>query len=170
MIFTIDGALYAANGKARQFVRFKDGDGVMFDDGILRQVRELRPGSYLRLVNHVIKVGLALCGQKSLDEISDAVQVASEDAKPKADEPPKVVAMTHIAMAMRGAEVCGYEIDFAAIAAYARQNGVSREEIVTSLGPYVDLANEVIGEGGKAFCEERLYPKYGPDGFQFLSL
>lgn len=50
VFFTVGGRVFAANGKARQFVRHEDGDGILFPLGEVIKVHEVEPGTHVDLV------------------------------------------------------------------------------------------------------------------------
>ena len=171
VFFTFNEHFYAANGKARQFVRFGEGDGILTTDGRLIQVEEPPAGEHLRLVNEIIQAGLKLCGDKSIEEVAKAADKAAEgsDAAPTDSSPPTNEAIINAALAMKGAEVCHYDAQVPAIVAYLVENGVDNDTFQKVVATYLELAASIIGEGGKEFCEEKLLPKFGPGGFAFVS-
>ena len=78
-------------------------------------------------------------------------------------------AIINAALAMKGAEVCHYDVEVPAIVAYLLENGVDNDTFQKVGDAYVELAASIIGDGGKEFCEEKLLPRFGPGGFAFVS-
>lgn len=58
VFFTIGERFIAANGKARQFVRHKAGDGIVLANDKVAPVEELERGTHIKLVDAVIDAGL----------------------------------------------------------------------------------------------------------------
>ena len=89
VFFTINDHFYAANGKARQFVRFKDGDGMFTPAGKLIAVEEPPAGEHLRLLHEIIQTGLKLCGEKSIEEIAEAAEQGVQTAARRRKRTPR---------------------------------------------------------------------------------
>lgn len=90
VITGVDGIYYAQNGKAKQFTRFEDGDGMLSDNDKVIQIN--RTGSPLSGSMHSLAIakGFEMCPAKSIEEISKAVRAAMEDVpdqNPKPDKP-----------------------------------------------------------------------------------
>lgn len=171
VFFTIGERFIAANGKARQFVRGKAGDGIVLANDKVAPVEELERGTHMKLVNAVIEAGLALCGQKSVDEISNAVKEAAE-APSAASQPvasPDDEVLLNAAFAIRGAEICGYDFKAASMVDYLQEHDVDQEAFTTKVEPYLVIANGVLSSGDKRFCKKEFLPKFGPEGFGFVS-
>lgn len=168
IFFIIDGRFYAANGKARQFVRFEDGDGIVLASGELRAVEEIEPGKHADVLSAVRQVGLELCGQKSVDEISEAVVTAVEPVK--AQPVSREDALMKAALAIKGAEICRYSFDPVPVVDYLEVNGVDKETYAAEIDTYLALAKGIFDDAdGPTFCQQKLLPEFGPDGLKFMS-
>ncbi|MCO5084395.1 MAG: hypothetical protein M9955_22400 [Rhizobiaceae bacterium] len=167
VFLAMNGAIVAANGKARQFVDHADGDGIVLKDGTLQPVLEPDLEKNARLLNQAIRVGLELCGQKDLDEITRA---AKEAAEPADGEPQSKDALyLDAALVMVGAKICGYKLDAVALVDHLQANGIDQADFRAEITSYLGLAEGVLKAGDQSFCEEELLPKFGKDGFGFVS-
>lgn len=83
IITRVGGQYYAQNGKAKQFVRFSDGDGLRAEDGRLIQIQETNSPIAGRLHHAAITAGYEMCPQKSIEEIVAAVRAAAEGGPPQ---------------------------------------------------------------------------------------
>ena len=82
MITAVGGKFYAQNGKAMQFTRFVNKDGLVTSDGTVIQL--LKSGSPITDLMHKITVSKSFefCPQKPLKEINQSVRDAlDEDVK-----------------------------------------------------------------------------------------
>jgi hypothetical protein len=166
VFFNIDGEFYAANGKARQFVDFADGDGILLESGELRQVRELEGGLHAELRQIVIDTGLKLCGQKSMDDIAQNVVAASE----KPAMTPKQATLLQAAIGIRGAELCRFKLDEVAVVDYLQANDIDLETFNSEMPVYnVIVGKMFVDVGEQEFCRNVLLPRFGPDGMKFVS-
>lgn len=167
VFLAMDGAIVAANGKARQFIDYADGDGIVLKDGTLQSVLEPDLEKHARLLNQAIQVGLELCGQKDLDEITKA---AKEAAEPADGEPQSKDALyLDAALVMVGAKICGYKLDAVALVDHLQANGIDQADFKADITPYLGLAEGILKAGDKSFCKDQLLPKFGKDGFGFVS-
>lgn len=173
VFFTLGDRFIAANGKARQFVRHDEGDGIMLANDEVARVEELAAGTHVELIHAVIEEGRALCGQKSLDEISEAVIEGAEPSS-AASSPPDASsdedAVLNAALAIIGADICGYEFDAVAMGHYLIDNGFDSETFAAQAQPYFVLANGILSATGDTkFCEKDFLPKFGPTGLAVVS-
>ncbi|QOF69521.1 hypothetical protein IG197_16795 [Aminobacter sp. SR38] len=171
VFFTIGERFIAANGKARQFVRHKAGEGIVLANDKVAPVEELERGTHTKLVDAVIDAGLALCGQKSVDEISNSVEEAAEAppaaAQPVASRDNEV--LLNAALAIRGADICGYDFNAASMVDYLQEHDVDQEAFTTKVEPYLVIANGILSSGNKRFCKKDFLQKFGPEGFGFIA-
>jgi hypothetical protein len=175
VFLTVGGRVFAANGKARQFIRHEDGDGILFPLGEVIKVHELEPRTHVELVSAVIDAGLGLCGQKSVDDISGAATAAVADSTASPTElgqetPEQADVLLNVALAVRGAELCGYGFDPVAVVDYMVEHDVDQDTYAAKAEPYLLLADGILrGSGDLAFCQRSFLPKFGPDGLRFVS-
>ncbi|WP_195763210.1 hypothetical protein, partial [Aminobacter sp. MDW-2] len=171
VFFTIGERFIAANGKARQFVRHKAGDGIVLANDKVAPVEELERGTHIKLIDAVIDAGLALCAQKSVDEISKAVKEAAEvpaaASQPVASLDNEV--LFNAALAIRGAEICGYDFNAGSMVDYLQAHDVDQKAFTAKVEPYLVIANGILSGGDKRFCKKDFLPKFGPEGFGFVS-
>ncbi|MBO6719072.1 MAG: hypothetical protein JJ913_14035 [Rhizobiaceae bacterium] len=172
VFFTDADKVYAANGKARQFLDFEDGDGMVNSDDELVQIHGPDRAKHNELISKVIEIGLDLCGQKSMAEISAAVEAASEESVPT--EIPQAssaeAAFLHTAFAIRGAELCGLKLEPIAVLHYLQTVGVELEQYEARMDGYLALVSAMIGERPDAdFCPLLVWGKFGPDGLGLVS-
>jgi hypothetical protein len=166
VFFTIGGEFYAANGKARQFVDFAGGDGVLLESGKLLQVKELEAGLHAEVRQVAIDTGLKLCGQKSLEEIAQAVDAAAE----KPAMTPQQAAMLATALAIRGAELCRFKLDEVAVVDHLQANDIDLDTYKAEIPVYSLVVTKMFNDvGEKDFCHTVLLPRIGPDGKKFVS-
>ena len=166
VIFTIGGEFYAANGKARQFVDFAGGDGVLLESGRLVEVRELEAGLHPDLRQAAIDTGLKLCGQKSLEATSEAVEAAAE----KPGMTPHQAAMLEAALAIRGAELCRFKLDEVAVVDHLQASDIDLDTYKAEIPVYSLVVTKMFSDvGEKDFCHTVLLPRFGPDGRKFVS-
>jgi hypothetical protein len=167
VFLAMDGAIVAANGKAGQFIDHADGDGIVLKDGTLQPVLEPDLEKNARLLNQAIRVGLELCGQKDLDEITRS---AKEAVEPADGEPQgKDALYLDAALVMVGAKICGYKLDAVALVDHLQANGIDQADFKADIEPYLGLAEGILKAGDKSFCKDQLLPKFGKDGFGFVS-
>lgn len=166
VFFTIAGEIYAANGKARQFVDFASGDGVVLETGELRQIQELEPGLHSGLRQIVIERGLTLCGQKSLDAASEAVTAGAENSDMSVHQ----AAMLTTALAVRGAELCRFQLDEVAVVDYLQANQIDFGTFNSEISAYGLVVMKMFSDvGEQEFCHTILLPKFGPEGRKFVT-
>lgn len=172
VFFAMGDRFFAANGKARQFVRHRDGDGIVLENDAVLPVQELERGKHGKLVSAVIDAGLDLCGQKSIDEINDAARNASGPS-PSATSPTPPLsdeALFNAALAIRGADICGYDFNAAAMVDYLEQHNIDQQRFTSEVEAYLVVANGILsGTGDKTFCRTDFLPKFGPDGLGIVS-
>ncbi|MEJ6785595.1 hypothetical protein [Aminobacter sp. Piv2-1] len=169
VLFTMDGRFIAANGKARQFVRYGDGDGIILDNDTVVPVEELERGKHVELVSAVIDAGLELCGQKSIEEIGDALRKATNDPAPTSPALDNE-ALLNAALAIKGGEHCQFDFDAPKLVDYLEENGVDQARFTAEIEPYLAIAVGIIAGSGKDYCREKLLPKFGPAGFGIVSV
>lgn len=170
VLAAISGRIHATNGKARQFTAFKDGDGVLVDDGELLQVHEPFDAP-IALIDAARTAGLDLCGQKSIDQISEAANAAVEEpAEPEDPEQRKTVALSHIALAILGAELCRYQVEHGVIAMHAALAGLNPSKLADVIREPLLAAGVVLSSGPPAeICRDVVWAQYGSDGLGFVS-
>ncbi|AMS40147.1 hypothetical protein [Aminobacter aminovorans] len=172
VFFTMGDRFFAANGKARQFVRHRDGDGIVLENDVVVPVEELERGKHVKLISAVIDAGLDLCAQKSIDEINDAARNASGPS-PSATPPTPPLsdeALFNAALAIRGADICGYDFNAAAMVDYLEQHNIDQQRFTAEVEPYLVIANGILsGTRDKTFCRKDFLPKFGPDGLGIVS-
>lgn len=170
VLAAISGRIHATNGKARQFTAFKDGDGVLVDDGELLQVHEPFDAP-IALIDAARTAGLGLCGQKSIDQISGAANAAVEEqAEPADPEQRKTVALNHIALAILGAELCRYQVEHDIIAMHAALAGLNPSKLTDVIREPLLAAGVVLSSGPTAeICRDVVWAQYGSDGLGFVS-
>jgi hypothetical protein len=162
----LDDAYVAANGKARQFVDHAKGDGIKLADGSLMSVNEPDVAKQGVLISEAAKVGLALCGQKDLDETAAAVRQAAGEGDVSAE---KKAIYLEAAVGMVGAEICGYTFNPAALVGYLTNKGIDLSNLRQDLLPYMVIAKGILEGSSKRTCEEDFLPKYGQAGLGFVT-
>ncbi|MBO6538864.1 MAG: hypothetical protein JJ969_05620 [Rhizobiaceae bacterium] len=169
VFFTDDGNIYAANGKARQFLNPETGDGMIGADDSLVPVLEPDRGTHHKIIGALIEAGLNLCRQKNLGEIADAVTEAVEGS-PAAQADAKDAAFLKAAFAIKGAERCRVKLDAAAMVEYLQAAGIEISDYETRMGTYLIIMGGVVGERPKSeFCPMLLESSVGPAGLGFVS-
>lgn len=169
VFFTIGERFIAANGKARQFVRHKAGDGIVLANDKVAPVEELERGTHMKLVNAVIDAGLALCAQKSVDEVSKAVRNGPDTPSHPLATSPEEEALFNAALTIKGGERCRYELSAPRLVDYLEEHGIDHARFTTEIEPYLATAAGFLEGSGKSYCKDKLLPKFGPEGLGFLS-
>jgi len=169
VFFTIGDRIYAANGKARQFVRHEDGDGVVLKDGTVVPVYEVDRSAHGALAAKAIDIGLDLCGQKSLDEIAQAAEDAVNSDDAEATTEAREDALIDAALAIIGAEKCGYQLDPVPVVDFLQSKGISNNDFKAEFPQFATAAKVLLSSADKSFCEKKILPKFGPEGMGFVS-
>ncbi|CAN7526568.1 MULTISPECIES: hypothetical protein [unclassified Aminobacter] len=169
VFFTIGERFIAANGKARQFVRHKAGDGIVLANDKVAPIEELERGTHIKLVDAVIDAGLALCAQKSVDEVTKAVRNGPDKPSHPLATSPEEEALFNAALTIKGGERCRYELSAPRLVDYLEEHGIDHTRFTTEIEPYLATAAGFLEGSGKSYCKDKLLPKFGPEGLGFLS-
>ncbi|MDR7223722.1 hypothetical protein [Aminobacter aminovorans] len=169
VFFTIGERFIAANGKAQQFVRHKAGDGIVLANDKVAPIEELERGTHIKLVDAVIDAGLALCAQKSVDEVTKAVRNGPDKPSHPLATSPEEEALFNAALTIKGGERCRYELSAPRLVDYLEEHGIDHARFTIEIEPYLATAAGFLEGSGKSYCKDKLLPKFGPEGLGFLS-
>ena len=163
VVMGVQGKFYAANGKAEQFIRHGDGDGLIVK-GKVEAVHELGSEPYYGLASIARDTGLKQCGQKSVEEIAEAVN----EATPRGEDDRETV-LAEIAFGLWTGSQCDFQADEPGIAAYLRKTGIDTDNLRADIEPFVLGAAALIGKPTRSQCRGEVWTKYGRDGIGILT-